>query len=184
MWIFVILGALWLGIIIFWLIPMIRQRIIYEIYEAFALGSSLSILFLGLSGKLTYLDIKALRIIGIILNALAALFVVPTFIILKHKGRPTSGWEHTTVMINSGIFRIVRHPLYLGTAIWAAALMFIFQSIQATLPGVVAISCCWMAAKKEDEFNAKKFGESYREYMKKVPRWNAVKGLIQLAKKP
>jgi protein-S-isoprenylcysteine O-methyltransferase Ste14 len=34
-----------------------------------------------------------------------------------------------------------------------------------------------MASKKEDEFNIKKFGESYKEYMKKVPLWNFLKGL-------
>jgi len=34
-----------------------------------------------------------------------------------------------------------------------------------------------MAAKKEDEFNVKKFGNTYNEYMKKIPMWNVFKGL-------
>ena len=34
-----------------------------------------------------------------------------------------------------------------------------------------------MASKKEDEFNIMKFGDDYREYMKKVPMWNALEGL-------
>ncbi|GAG80166.1 unnamed protein product, partial [marine sediment metagenome] len=30
-----------------------------------------------------------------------------------------------------------------------------------------------MASRKEDAFNIEKFGDEYREYMKKVPMWNA-----------
>jgi protein-S-isoprenylcysteine O-methyltransferase Ste14 len=183
MWIFVILGALWIGIFIFWLIPMIQQRIIYEIFEAAGLGGFLTLLILGLGGFITHYDIRILRIIGFILYAPTAFFVIPTFAILKHKGKPKSGWEHTTIMINSSIFRIVRHPLYLGTALWTMALMLIFQSLSATILGIAVIGCCWMASKKEDEFNINKFGNDYLEYMKEVPRWNAIKGLLQLAKK-
>ena len=39
------------------------------------------------------------------------------------------------------------------------------------------IFCLWMASKKEDGFNMKKFGADYEEYMKKVPMWNVFKGL-------
>jgi protein-S-isoprenylcysteine O-methyltransferase Ste14 len=37
-----------------------------------------------------------------------------------------------------------------------------------------------MALKKEDEFNIKKFGDSYAEYMRRVLRWNVFKGLKNL----
>jgi len=43
--------------------------------------------------------------------------------------------------------------------------------------GIIAIFCAWMASRKEDEFNILKFGDDYREYMKKVPMWNVLKGL-------
>jgi len=37
-----------------------------------------------------------------------------------------------------------------------------------------------MASKKEDAFNLRKFGDSYREYMRKVPMWNVLKGVVRL----
>ena len=80
-------------------------------------------------------------------------------------------------MLDTGIFGVVRHPLYLGTALWSVALMLVFQSILAVILGIVAIACFWMASRKEDEFNMKKFGDPYREYMKRVPMWNLFRGL-------
>jgi len=38
MWVYVIVAAMWGGIISGWLIPVVRKRIICEIYEACGLG--------------------------------------------------------------------------------------------------------------------------------------------------
>lgn len=168
---------MWVGIIFGWLIPVIRKHIVYEIYEAIGLGGLFTLLLLGLSGMLKQFNILPLRIIGFILYIPAAFFVILAFISLKYKGKPEKGWEHTTVMINANVFRIVRHPLYLGTAIWTIGLLLVFQSIPATLLGIVNIFCYWMASKKEDSFNIEKFGNEYRKYIKEVPMWNALKGL-------
>jgi protein-S-isoprenylcysteine O-methyltransferase Ste14 len=121
--------------------------------------------------------IVPLRIIGFVLYAPAAFFVVSAFVNLRRKGKPGTGWENSTTMIDSGVFRIVRHPLYLGTAIWTVGLMLVFQSIPSTILGIVDVFCFWMASKKEDAFNIGKFGDGYKEYMKKVPMWNAFRGL-------
>ncbi len=177
MHIYIILGAMWGGIAAGWLVPMIRKRIVCEIYEACGLGSFFTILILGHGGVGTQLNVLALRIIGLIILVTGASFVVSAFVALKRKGKPETGWENTTVMIDSNIFRTVRHPLYLGTAISATGLMLLYQSIPSTVLGVVSVFCCWMASRKEDAFNIEKFGDSYREYMEKVPMWNAFKGL-------
>ncbi len=156
---------------------MIRQRIVYEIYEACGLGGSFTLLILGMGGVFTQFNILPLRIIGFILYIPAAFFVISAFVTLKHKGKPTDAWEYTTTLIDSSVFRIVRHPLYLGTAIWTVALMLIFQSIPSALLGIVNIFCFWMASRKEDAFNIEKFGDGYQEYMREVPMWNVFKGL-------
>ena len=177
MWIYITLAAMWGGIIFGWLIPMIKERIVHEIYEACGLGGFFTLLILGLSGVLTQFNILPLRIIGFVLYVPAAFFVVSAFITLKRKGKPETGWEETTAIIDSSVFRIVRHPLYLGTAIWTVGLMFVFQSIPLAILGIVNIFCFYMASRNEDAFNIEKFGDGYKEYMKKVPMWNAFKGL-------
>jgi len=177
MWVYVASGAMWGGIIAGWLIPVIRKRITCEIYEACGLGSLFTLVILGHGKVGTQLNIPALQIIGLVILVTDSFLVVSAFAALKRKGKPETGWESTTVMISSNIFRVVRHPLYLGTAVVATGLSLLFQSILTTITAIVTIFCCWMASRKEDAFNIEKFGDSYREYMENVPMWNAFKGL-------
>ena len=173
---YMICAAIWLGIIFRWLIPVIRKRIVHEIYVACGLGIMFSLIVLGhliCKGS----DILPLVYIGYAFYIPAAVFVISSHISLKHKGKPESGWEHTTKLIEGSVYRIVRHPLYLGSALFTIGIILLIQSILSTIFGLVAIFCFWTASKKEDEFNIKKFGDSYRKYMKKVPMWDFLSGL-------
>lgn len=181
MWAYVICAGIWVGIIVGWLIPVIRKRIVYEIYEACGLDVYFSLIVLGWGWKT--LDIFPLVYIGYVLYVPAAVLVIFSFINLKRKGKPESGWEHTTTIIDSGVFRIVRHPLYLGAAIWTIGIILVIQSIPSTILGLVAIFCFWMASIGEDKFNIKKFGGEYQNYMGEVPRWNVFKGLKRITNK-
>jgi len=172
---YIICACIWIGIIFAWLIPVIRRRIFYEIYVACGLGIYISLIVLGWVWKT--MDIRLLLYIGYSIISIGIIFVVFSVRSLKHKGEPKSGWEHTTEIVDTSIFRVVRHPLYLGGAIAIIGIMLVIQSIPSTILGLVAFFCFWMASKKEDEFNIKKFGESYKEYMKKVPLWDFLKGL-------
>ena len=80
-------------------------------------------------------------------------------------------------MIEGTIFGIIRHPLYLGFALWGIGQILAIQSTISMILGIIVIFCAWMASRKEDEFNILKFGDDYREYMKKVPIWNVLEGL-------
>lgn len=175
---YIICACIWIGIIFGWLIPVIRKRIVHEIYVACGLGIYFSLIVLGWIWKI--MDICLLLYIGYSIIALGIIFFVFSVNSLKHKEKPKSGWEHTTEIVDTSVFRVVRHPLYLGGTIATVGIMLVIQSIPSTILGLVAFFCFWMASKKEDEFNIKKFGESYKEYMEKVPMWNFLKGLKKL----
>ena len=176
MWAYVVCLGLWAGIIFGWLIPMIRQKIVYEIYAAFAVGIMISLLFLSWTlwenGNVIFL-----RCVGYALYVPALALAVSSIASLKRRGKPTSGWEHTTVLIEREVFRLVRHPLYLGGALLCLGILLVTQSIVSIVSGMMGIFCFWMASKKEDEYNVNKFGKDYQEYMKRVPMWNAFKGI-------
>ena len=176
MWAYIICAGIWLAIIFGWLIPVARKRIVYEIYEACGLGGFFSLLALNLGGAWTPYNVLPLKIIGFVLYLPAMFFVVLAFHNLRHKGKPEDAWEHTTVIIRSGVYGIVRHPLYYGTAIWTVGVMLVFPSIPSILLGLTCLICFSMASLKEDAFNIEKFGDGYREYMKKVPMWNPFRG--------
>ena len=151
---------------------------VQEIYMACGMGIYFTLIVLGQmiwGGG----DVPQLAYAGYALFIPAAILVISSFVSLKHKGKPESGWEPTTVLIDSGVFGIVRHPLYLGAAIFTLGLLFLLQSIPSAILGSVAIFSFWMASKKEDAFNIGKFGDGYNEYMKKVPMWNAFKAIVK-----
>ena len=191
MWIYIILGAVWLAIIFGWLIPVAKKRITYEIYMAIGLGIYFSTIIIAPTLANNYpnilifksLNLLPLRYIGYIAFAPAAFFVVFSFISLAKFGKTKSGWEHTTKIIERNVFKIVRHPLYLGGAIFAVGFILVVQSIFTLILSLICIFCFFMASKLEDSYNLKKFGNSYAEYTKKVPRWNFLLGLIRLRSK-
>jgi len=179
MWKFIIYVVLMLYIF-YWLMAVIRKRMVGEIFEACGLGLYITQIFW--SHYWLMLDIPVLRVVGFVLFLPAAFFVGASFMTLKAKGKPTDSWESTTAIIESGVYRLTRHPMYLGTAIWSLALVLVIQSLISVMLASVILFCLWMASQKEEEFNLTKFGEEYRKYLDSVPRWNFFKGMKNLKK--
>jgi len=179
MWHYIIYALLMLYIF-YWLIAVIRKRSVGEIYEACGLGLYFTQIFWSQCWLM--LNIQALRVIGFILFVPAAFFVGASFVTLKAKGKPTDSWESTTSFVKNGVYRVTRHPMFLGTAIWSFALVLVIQSLISTILASIAIFCLWMASKKEEEFNLTKFGDEYRGYLTRVPRWNFIKGIKNFKK--
>jgi len=105
MWVYIICAGIWIAIIFGWLIPVIRKRMVQEIYMACGLGVYFSLILLGWLWKT--IDIRPLLYIGYTLIVLGIAFVVSSFVSLKYRGKPESGWETTTVLVDSGVFGIV-----------------------------------------------------------------------------
>ncbi len=157
-----------------------KEHIISELFMHTGLAIFFSLLAIkltiGAKGIWTYFEIKPLTVIGWILYIPSALLVISSLIQLKHKGK-TKGADitDTTTFIQSGIYRYIRQPMTLGLAIWSVALILVFQSLLALILGLVSLFCFWMAARKESTYNIRKFGDTYKEYTKKVPMWNIFK---------
>jgi len=71
----------------------------------------------------------------------------------------------------TGVYRYSRHPIAIGTllpfvGVGIAAASWLFLLLSAIL---MVISYFWAMA--EESATAKKFGDAYREYMKRTPRW-------------
>ena len=163
----------------------IRNRISCEIYAHSGLGIFFTLMALEyvLGGTEVWIQghISWVRILGFALYAPAAIFVFGSMIELHRKGeagdRDALSLSGTTVVVESGVFRVVRHPMWLGMSIWSVAMILISQSVPGVVLGIVALNLFRMAAIKETEFNIEKFGAPYREYMDRVPMLNFFRGL-------
>jgi len=88
-------------------------------------------------------------------------------------------WVSTTTIVDSGIYGIVRHPLYVGWMLDIFALMLISQYWITILLGVLPFASIIYYTYVEDQNNREKFGQSYVDYSKKVPMMNFILGAIR-----
>ncbi|MBN1261241.1 MAG: isoprenylcysteine carboxylmethyltransferase family protein, partial [Anaerolineae bacterium] len=89
------------------------------------------------------------------------------------------GYIHTTRLVDSGIYGIVRHPQYLAGMLLSVALALIAPHWIVAVLGAAAIATYVWSAFAEDRDNLAKFGDAYRVYMNRVPRLNAAVGLAR-----
>jgi protein-S-isoprenylcysteine O-methyltransferase Ste14 len=86
---------------------------------------------------------------------------------LIEKGKPQGRFENTSLLITSGIYRYIRHPLYcslllLGTGIWLKnPLNYISLAL-----GIVNAVAIYFTAREEEKEMMLRFGEEYRAYMR------------------
>lgn len=125
-------------------------------------------------------------IIGWPVWALGMALIMAPIILFPRKGGVEKGrsFIHTTRLVDTGFYGIVRHPQYLGgiLALFVTTLLWYPHWIFAAL-GAAGTAAVYMSCRVEDRLMIAKFGDAYREYMKKVPRLNLVLGLIRFLKR-
>jgi len=180
------MGSIWICIAlcaIIWfangicIVHAVKNKITSELYMHTGLALFFSVLALeltlGNSGVWNHSDINLLEVIGWLLYIPSAILVISSMAGLSRKGKPQGpDFTETTSIIKSGIYGSIRQPMTLGLAIWSLAIILVFQSVVTLILGLGSLFCFWMAARKESEYNIRKFGDDYSEYMKKVPMWN------------
>ena len=119
-----------------------------------------------------HFDVSWLEFIGFILYIPSTYLVMAPMRALKRYGTPETGIETTTFV--DSIYATIRQPMTLGMAIWSVALIFVFQSALSVILGVVSLFCFYMSARTESEYDILKYGDGYREYMRRVPMWNVL----------
>lgn len=158
-----------------------KRRKRFEIFAEIGIGLFISVIVLGLTSFDSFIlkksGITSLQYVSIIFFIAGIFLIVSSFISLKRIGKPTSGLEDTTIMIRRGIFRILRHPLYLGLSLITIGFLFAYQAIALIIIGVIAIILFYIASRIEDTYNVKKFGSEYAEYIKNIPLWNFFLGI-------
>jgi protein-S-isoprenylcysteine O-methyltransferase Ste14 len=93
------------------------------------------------------------------------------------------GYIHTTVLVDNGIYAVVRHPQYLSMILLSLALILISQHWLVAVIGVVAMVAVYLCMREEDGRLIEKFGDDYVRYIYDVPRANILVGLVRLVRR-
>jgi len=118
--------------------------------------------------------IGELVVIGWVVLGIGALFVVLSVLTLRGKG--------TSKVTDSGVYSIVRHPMYLGGLVMFLSHVFFGQNWMTAINTVIGVICCYLIILSGDQRNVEKFGDEYKNYMQKVPRMNFIAGILRLVR--
>jgi protein-S-isoprenylcysteine O-methyltransferase Ste14 len=109
-----------------------------------------------------------LQVISWFLLLLSLYFAIAGYLLLKKIGKPDTNFENTSVLVKEGLYRYIRHPLYLS-------LFLLGTGIMMKDPGRVQIIFCLMnlfavyfTARIEEKEMIARFGKEYQEYIKET----------------
>jgi len=128
----------------------------------------------------------ALRILGWAVGLAAGLLGVLPMATLRRKGgvQEQLDYTHTTLLVDSGIYAVVRHPQYLSFMLISLFLILVVQHWLITAIGIAAMALVYVGiVPPAEKVDLAKFGDDYRRYMQRVPRLNFVAGIIRLLRR-
>lgn len=136
-------------------------------------------------GKYNEAGYDAVVYVGWFVWFLSILFGWIPMVVLKRKGGVEKGksYVNTTVLVDRGIYSIMRHPQYTAGLLLSFALILISQNLMVVCMGTGVIVLLYVDILIADKYAIEKFGDAYILYMKKVPRINFLLGIFRLARK-
>jgi len=78
-------------------------------------------------------------------------------------------------VITTGVFSIVRHPIYLSSTLLYLGFILLSLSLLSVLVWILIIVFYYMISRYEEKLLTQRFGSAYEEYKKKVPMLLAIK---------
>jgi protein-S-isoprenylcysteine O-methyltransferase Ste14 len=140
---------------------------------------------LVLTGIIRVESYLALFITGWVVWALGMVLVMAPIVMFPRRGGVAKGksFANTTLLVDTGIYAIVRHPQYTGGiyAIFLTTFLWYPHWLFGVL-GALGAAVVYMGCREEDRRLVQKFGDSYVDYMSRVPRTNVFLGLFRWLK--
>ncbi len=106
------------------------------------------------------------QVISWILLAGSILVAFFGFYLFYHYGKPDDGMEETTVLITTGLYRYIRHPLYLSLILGGFGVLMKDLHRFQIIFSLVNLSALYLTARVEEKEMLRKFGREYENYMK------------------
>ena len=129
-----------------------------------------------------YLGFESPLYVGWIISVVSLPFWFSTLIYFPKKGEPQEGkrFVDTTVLVDSGLYGLVRNPQYLGCIMLMSASILVSQHWLSAIIGIPISVWLYTEILKEEKGLIIRFGDDYKRYMQKVPRMNLLLGVMRL----
>jgi protein-S-isoprenylcysteine O-methyltransferase Ste14 len=123
-----------------------------------------------------------LRGAGVFVLVLAGGFIFMPFVLLSRYGRGGDGkiYMQTRAVVDQGLYAITRHPQYLGYVLLAWGFAALSQHGVAVVLAALGTTLFCVQAVREERYCLAQFGEPYEQYLRRVPRFNFILGIVRL----
>jgi protein-S-isoprenylcysteine O-methyltransferase Ste14 len=108
------------------------------------------------------------QIISWVLLLLAILLAGVGFLQLHQFGKAESSFEDTTKLVEKGLYKFIRHPLYSSLIVGSWGIALKQPDLLSVIAVVAATICYFFTAKVEEEEMVEKFGDEYKAYMRRT----------------
>jgi protein-S-isoprenylcysteine O-methyltransferase Ste14 len=125
-----------------------------------------------------------LRGIGVFTLLLGGVFnLVPFYLLSKHGGRKSGGtYLQAVKVVDRGLYAITRHPQYLGYVFLDYGFSFLSQHWAVFLLAIIGNIFFYLQVIQEEKHCLNQFGDQYKQYLQRVPRFNILVGILRLIK--
>ncbi len=132
--------------------------------------------------KYNHLGLDIIANAGWLVLAVSAIFGwVPIFAFRKRGGvQEGKSYMHTTVLVDSGIYAVIRHPQFFAGILISFALILISQHWLNAVLFVPVVVGTYIDSLRADERLIQKFGDEYKSYMKRVSGLNPLVGIYTI----
>ncbi len=160
---FVLIGGTILIILFSWFLS-IKYKRYHGIARFFAFESVFILVLLNL--RIWFVNpFSFQQILSWILLSLSIYVVVTGYVLLKRKGKPDSNFENTSLLVKSGIYGYIRHPLYLSIFLLGTGVMLKDPAPFQIVLGSINLVAVYITARIEENEMKSKFGDEYLAYM-------------------
>jgi protein-S-isoprenylcysteine O-methyltransferase Ste14 len=110
--------------------------------------------------------------LGAMMFALALALFAWAIVTITRAGSNIPTSRPTTTIVDTGLYRFTRNPIYLGMVLGLAGLTIAFNSLWLLLTLVpFALVIRYGVVAREEAYLERKFGDGYRRYRARVRRW-------------
>jgi protein-S-isoprenylcysteine O-methyltransferase Ste14 len=86
---------------------------------------------------------------------------------VERQDKELYAFEKTTELVDTGIYKYIRHPLYSSLLLLTWGIYFKNTSLTLILVSIISSICLYYTARIEEDENTAFFGDKYLEYMKR-----------------
>lgn len=168
-WILFVIGSVWL---LYVSRSSVRVPHSHGFYRFLSWELMLILLLINMDHWFVH-PFSLLQIISWLLLIVSIYLVLDAIHLLRTAGQPGDqhndpaliGFEKTTTLVTTGIYRYIRHPMYASLLCLAWGVYLKEVSWESTILTLIATLFLILTCKMEEKENLRFFGNSYRDYM-------------------